>query len=99
MKLQMCKGTDEIGLGGNKYVVNNETWRNISQGGYWFRLGHDGRFVPIGDIGLGGSPGDGTCLVTTVGGFSESSHEVRASLTPSPLFPQAADDGWLIFRR
>jgi hypothetical protein len=37
-------------------------------GGYWYRLGHDGRFAYVGDIGLGASPGDGcVCVVNYFG--------------------------------
>jgi hypothetical protein len=109
VKLQMNRGTDEIGHDGVKYVVNNQDWtvtvpdhvghvllatggsrpyrgrsrarsrhlsqvrthiqRKIamSQGGYYFKLDpSSGRFFPIGDVGLGGSPGDGCLCVTGI---------------------------------
>ena len=109
MKVQMNRGTDEIGHDGVKYVVNNQDWtvtvpdhvghvllatggsrpyrgrsrarsrhlsqvrthiqRKIamSQGGYYFKLDpSSGRFFPIGDVGLGGSPGDGCLCVTGI---------------------------------
>jgi hypothetical protein len=37
----------------------------MSQGGYYFKLDpSSGRFLPVGEIGLGGSPGDGVLCVT-----------------------------------
>lgn len=45
-----------------------ERKKAVSLGGLYLRLGHDGPFAPIGDIGLGASPGDGCLVVTNLSG-------------------------------
>lgn len=66
----------------------------MSLGGWWFRLGHDGRFAFIGEVGLGGSPGDGALVVTGYGGNNTS--EVVSALHAGGAVPLPITGRWTV---
>ena len=65
----------------------------MSQGGYYFKLDpSSGRFFPIGDVGLGGSPGDGCLCVTGIPAIDV--HQVGIMLNDGCVaIPPEAGDG------
>ena len=58
----------------------------MSQGGAYFKLDPtSGRFFYYGEVGLGGSPGDGTCIV--IGGPSMDLHAIAQLLNANIAAP------------
>ncbi len=66
----------------------------MSQGGYYFKLDpSSGRFLPVGDVGLGGSVGDGVLCVT---GSTVDVHQIAAMINDGCIAVPSGGGRWQV---